>query len=69
MVAQKAISRKAGFAAALKEAGMSFSEWAATIGKVSRTQLYRALDNPVNSARLTAEIDDFIKKYIGRRVA
>lgn len=67
MVAQKAISRKARFAAALKEADMSFSEWASTVGKVSRTQLYRALDDPTNSARLTSEIDGFIDKHIGKR--
>lgn len=67
MVAHKAIGRKARFAAALKEADMSPTEWALEIGKVSRTQLYRVLDDPSNSAPLTAKIDEFIDKHIGKR--
>lgn len=67
MVAQKRVSRKARFAAALREADMSLTEWASEIGKVSTTQVYRVLNDPVNSAPLTKKIESFIEKHIGKR--
>jgi hypothetical protein len=67
MVAPKKLSRKAGFAAALVEARMSASAFAESIGGVSRTQLYRVLDDPTQSAPLTAKIDAFIEEQLGRQ--
>jgi hypothetical protein len=67
MVARKEVSRKALFAAALVEAGMSYPEFAATIGGVSNTQLHRTLKDPTASAPLTAKIDAFIRKHIGSK--
>ena len=68
MVAPKQMSRKAAFAAALVEAGLSASAFAADIGGVSRTQLYRVLDDPTQSAPLTAKIDAFIREHVGNKV-
>lgn len=65
MVARRKLSRKAGFAAALAEAGMTATAFAAEIGKVSRRQLYRTLDDPQQSAPLTAKIDAFIAEHVG----
>jgi lambda repressor-like predicted transcriptional regulator len=64
MVARKSLSRKASFVAALTEAGMSASAWAKNEGGVSKTQLYRVLADPKNSAPLTQKIDRFIAKYV-----
>ncbi len=69
MVARRKLSRKAGFAAALTEADMTATTFAATIGNVSRRQLYRVLDDPKNSAPLTAKIDAFIAEYVGKSIA
>lgn len=69
MVARKALSRKALFAAALVEAGMSAPDFATRIGGVSNTQLHRTLKDPSASAPLTKKIDDFITKHIGSRLA
>lgn len=69
MVARRKLSRKAGFAAALAEAGMTATRFAKDIGGVSRRQLYRVLDDPKNSAPLTAKIDAFIKKHVGKIAA
>lgn len=63
MVAPKTVSRKAAFAAALVEAGISASAFARDVGGVSRTQLYRTLDDPTQSAPLTAKIDAFIAEH------
>ena len=68
MVARKELSRKALFAAALVEAGTTANRWADEIGGVSSTQLYRTLADPRNSAPLTAKIDAFIRKHIGREL-
>lgn len=67
MVARKEVSRKAKFAAALKEAGITAEAFARDIGKVSTTQLYRTLKNPMNSAPLTAKIDAFIAEHVGHQ--
>lgn len=68
MVAQKAMSRKAGFAAALAEAGVTIGEFLRDeCGGISRTQLRRVLNDPSQSAPLTAKIDAFVKKHIGNR--
>jgi hypothetical protein len=68
MVARRKLSRKAGFAAALAEAGMTATAFASEIGGVSRRQLYRVLDDPRNSAPLTAKIDAFITEHTGQNV-
>lgn len=68
MVARKKVSRKAKFAAALIEAGISPSAFARERAGVSKTQLYRTLNNPKESAPLTAKIDAFIAEYIGTRI-
>lgn len=65
MVARKALSRKALFAAALVEAEMTGPEFAERIGGVSSSQLYRTLKDPKNSAPLTAKIDAFIRQHVG----
>lgn len=65
MVARRMLSRKAGFAAALVEAGVSASAFALEAG-VSRRMLYRVLNDPKQSAPLTAKIDAFIEANIGR---
>ena len=67
MIARKQVSRKAKFAAALVEAGISPSTFAREIGGVSKTQLYRVLKDPANSAPLTAKIDAFINEHVGRQ--
>jgi hypothetical protein len=67
MVARKTLSRKALFAAALVEAGMSAPEFASRIGGVSATQLHRVLKDPTQSAPLTGKIDAFIAEHVGRR--
>lgn len=64
MVAQKPLSRKALFVAALVEADMSAKRWAEERGGVSQVQLYRTLRHPEQSAPLTAKIDAFIAEYI-----
>ena len=69
MVARKALSRKALFAAALVEAGMTALEFADQIGNVSPTQLHRTLKDPKQSAPLTAKIDAFIAKHVGSATA
>lgn len=69
MVARKKMSRKAAFAAALIEAGMTPTGWARDVGEVSKTQLYRTLNNPSQSAPLTAKIDAFITEHLGAVVA
>jgi hypothetical protein len=69
MVAPRQLSRKAGFAAALVEAGMTAGKWALEIGEVSRTQLYRTLEDPTQSAPLTAKIDAFITEHVGKTTA
>lgn len=66
MVARKALSRKALFAAALVEAGMSAPEFADKIGGVSNTQLHRTLLDAKSSAPLTAKIDAFIREHVGK---
>lgn len=66
MVTRKPLSRKALFAAALVEAGMSAPQFAAQIGGVTATQLHRTLKEPRNSAPLTAKIDAFIRAHVGR---
>lgn len=67
MVAQKGISRKARFAAALVEAGLTIGEFLTEHGGgVSRTQLRRTLEDEKNSAPLTAKIDAFIAEHIGK---
>jgi hypothetical protein len=68
MVARKALSRKALFAAALVEAEMSYPQFASQIGEVSNTQLHRTLKDPSVSAPLTAKIDAFIKKHVGNGI-
>lgn len=68
MVALRKLSRKAGFVAALAEAGMTAGAFADEIGQVSRRHLYRVLDDPSQSAPLTAKIDAFIRLHIGTRV-
>ena len=68
MVARKGLSRKALFAAALVEAGTSANRWADEVGGVSSSHLYRTLDDPKLSAPLTAKIDAFIRKHIGREL-
>ena len=60
MVAPKPLSRKALFAAALVEAGMTLPQFARDRGGVTDTQLRRVLMDPSNSAPLTAKIDAFI---------
>ena len=67
MVARKGLSRKALFAAALVEAGMSAPEFAAQVER-STTSLHRTLRDPSTSAPLTKKIDDFIAKHVGNRV-
>lgn len=67
MVAPRQLSRKAGFAAALVEAGMTAGRWCREVGGVSRTQLYRTLDDEAQSAPLTAKIDAFIAEQLGER--
>lgn len=69
MVALKPLSRKALFAAALVEAGMSAKRFAGEIGGVSEVQLHRTLRNPQQSAPLTAKIDAFITEYTGASIA
>lgn len=61
MVAGKQLSRKALFAAALVEAGMTIPQFAERVGGVSATQVRRVLKDPTNSAPLTEKIDAFIK--------
>lgn len=68
MVARRTLSRKALFAAALVEAGMSLPQFAKQIGEVSPTQLRRVLLDPSNSAPLTAKVDAFIAEHVGRRI-
>lgn len=68
MVARQPLSRKALFAAALVEAGMTAPDFAERIGGVSNSQLHRTLKEPRSSAPLTAKIDAFIEKYVGGRV-
>ena len=68
MVARRKLSRKAGFAAALAEAGMTATAFAKEIGGVSRRQLYRVLEDPKQSAPLTGKIDAFITEHTGMRV-
>lgn len=65
MLARNGISRKARFAAALVEAGLTIGEFAKDIGGVSRTQLRRTLGDETSSAPLTAKIDAFIEKHVG----
>lgn len=65
MLARRRLSRKAGFAAALVEAGVSASAFALNVG-VSRRMLYRVLNDPKQSAPLTAKIDAFIAEHVGR---
>lgn len=67
MVARNGVSRKAKFAAALIEAKISPSAFAREIGGVSKTQLYRVLNDPKQSAPLTAKIDAFIDEHVGTR--
>jgi len=67
MVAPKKVSRKAKFAAALIEAGITPSVFAREVAGVSKTQLYRTLNDPKQSAPLTAKIDAFIREHIGTR--
>lgn len=68
MVTRKPISRKALFAAALVESGLTARQFAKEIGGVSTTQLHRTLKDPKHSAPLTEKIDAFIAKHIGRRI-
>lgn len=67
MVARPPLSRKALFAAALVEAGMSAPEFADKIGGVSNSQLHRTLNGQTISAPLTAKIDAFIREHVGNR--
>lgn len=69
MVPRKVLSRKALFAAALVEAGMTAPQFASEIGGVSNTQLHRTLKDPKNSAPLTAKIDAFIALHVGYSAA
>jgi hypothetical protein len=55
------------FAAALVEAGMTGPEFADRIGGVSSSHLYRTLEDPKNSAPLTAKIDTFIREHVGNK--
>lgn len=68
MVARKGLSRKALFAAALVEAGITAPTFAREVGGVSTTHLYRTLDDAKVSAPLTAKIDAFIRQHIGRQL-
>lgn len=68
MVARKSLSRKALFAAALVEAGMTLPRFAREIGGVSDQQVRRVLLDPTNSAPLTAKIDAFIASQLGHRI-
>lgn len=68
MVARKSLSRKALFAAALVEAGMTLPQFARERGGVTDTQLRRVLLDPSNSAPLTAKIDAFIAEHIGTHI-
>lgn len=65
MAAPKPLSRKALFAAALVEAGMTAQLFAKKIGGVSTTQLYRTLNDPRASGPLTAKLDAFIREHTG----
>ena len=56
MVARKGLSRKALFAAALVEAGMSAPQFAEQVGGVTNTQLRRTLSDPKNSAPLISDV-------------
>jgi hypothetical protein len=69
MVAQKTISRKARFAAALVEADMTIGEFARDVGGVSRTHLRRTLEDPTQSAPLIEKIDAFIEQHVGTNIA
>jgi hypothetical protein len=69
MVARKPLSRKALFAAAIVEAGMTYPEFAEKIGGVSNTQLHRTLKDEKASAPLTAKIDAFIAEHLGTHTA
>ena len=55
-------ARKREFKKALIDADMTATEFAARVGKVSRTHLNRVLDDPRQSQPLTAIIDAFIRE-------
>lgn len=67
MVARKPVSRKALFAAALVEAGMTGRGFARDLG-VSNTTLLRVLVDPKQSAPVSAKIDAFIREHVGQRI-
>lgn len=67
MLARRGISRKARFAAALVEAGMTVGQFAKNVGNVSREQLRRTLNDPSQSAPLTAKIDAFCDEHVGKQ--
>ena len=57
--------RKAQFAAALKLAGMTFSQWA-TKNQITRQHLYYVLNGERNSPALVEKVDEFIRKQLMR---
>lgn len=63
------MTRKELFLVALSRAGLSASAWARQEGGVSHTQLGLVLEGDRESARLTAKIDAFIEKHVGKVAA
>lgn len=66
MVALQPLSRKALFAAALVEAGISAPQFAEQSG-VSNSVLHRTLKGQMVSAPLMAKVDAFIREHVGNR--